>query len=299
MNEEVDSEALSNPILKSLGLERGKPKSLLRHLGLRQLCVIDSDWRMLFCHDNRRDKASGAAVDLKGRGYLDLLPAGLAGEVRQCLQRNRRGEVADCECRVGLGGAATWMEIRCSPVMEGDTYAGSLIAVREAVESSVPEGSFVEGGEAQDLPVASGGLGRKGARKAAEPERADGEPVRSRQLYKSILKNMLDVIVTFDTEGLITYVSPNLERYGYSSEEVIGRHVLEFVDPQDRGKVAEDLEKTLTTGEEFPTEFRMLANDGSRIFMEERGRVIREGGRMVGIASVLRDITERGSSPKK
>ncbi|MBD3370517.1 PAS domain S-box protein [Candidatus Fermentibacteria bacterium] len=281
MNEGVDNDAFHRFMLEGLNFEDGTLNPLLHHLGLRQVCLVDSDWRILFLVDSHRDAISKASDLLVGRNYLDLLPKRLVSDVKERLQINREGRISFFECRSGIRSPEPALRIRFSPVVRDGSYEGSVITAREA--------SDAENGSERELEIANQRLQKK-----IEEHVATEEALRKgHELYRSILDNTLDVILSYDTEGLITYVSPNLKRYGYSPEEVLGKHVLDFVDPEDREKVTEDLERTLTTGEEFPTEFRMVGKDGSAVFMEERGRVIRKDGRIAGVNSVLRDVSGR------
>jgi len=123
-----------------------------------------------------------------------------------------------------------------------------------------------------------------------EPERANGPGDIQ---HPDLVEITNDIIYTATAEGVISYCSPQISRYGYSPEEVVGRHFSELVHPDDLERIGEEFGETMTTGREFVSRFRLLAKDGTPVWMEDFGRVVKEGGRITGLAGVLRDITER------
>ena len=69
---------------------------------------------------------------------------------------------------------------------------------------------------------------------------------------------------------------------------------MEFVSPEDRDRLSLEFEETISTGREFPSEFRIVDKAGRTHWVEDRGKVQRdESGKIIGITGVLRDITER------
>ncbi len=132
---------------------------------------------------------------------------------------------------------------------------------------------------------------RRSAELEAEHKKAASE---SEQRYRAIVENTLDVIYTCSSDGTLTHASPQVSFTGYSSDEVIGHNLTEFIHPDDTDKVVSDLQRSMETGEEFPTSFRLINPDGEAIYVEEMGKVIRDDeGRIVGLTGVLRDITQR------
>ncbi len=111
--------------------------------------------------------------------------------------------------------------------------------------------------------------------------------------YKNLIENTNDIIYSMTPDGTITYISPQIEKYGYKTEEIMGKKFYEIVIEEDKEKVTEDAEKTLKTGEEFPTEFRIKDREDNTVWMEEKGRVVYDDkGNPVKITGVIRDVTE-------
>ncbi|MHC5055235.1 MAG: PAS domain S-box protein [Planctomycetota bacterium] len=127
-----------------------------------------------------------------------------------------------------------------------------------------------------------------------ERERARQALADSEVKYRALVENTNDMPVAFDADGRVTYVGPQVERLGYAPDEVVSRSIFDFIHEDDLESVEADLRRTMETGEEFPTEFRMADRDGRLVWYEEVGKVQRdEAGRITGIMGVLRDVTQR------
>lgn len=67
----------------------------------------------------------------------------------------------------------------------------------------------------------------------------------SERKYREIFEDIRDIVYRIDTNGIIIDVSPSVERYGYSREELIGTRAEDvFEDPEDHTtRLKEVLEK--------------------------------------------------------
>jgi len=116
----------------------------------------------------------------------------------------------------------------------------------------------------------------------------------SEKKYKTLAEHTNDIVYSVNAEGVFTYVSPQIKRYGYDPEEIIGRTVQECIYPEDIEPTLADFQRTAETGEEFPTQFRIVDKQGGLHWVEEYGRVIRDDeGNFSGLTGVLRDISQR------
>jgi len=109
-----------------------------------------------------------------------------------------------------------------------------------------------------------------------------------------IVEHSLDVLYILDARtGVVTYVSPAITRWGLLPDEVIGGPFTAFIHPDDVQHMQQDLQRTVTTGEEFLSRFRVVTPKGRITPVEELGNAVRQHGEVVQIIGVVRDITER------
>jgi len=116
---------------------------------------------------------------------------------------------------------------------------------------------------------------------------------RSEERFRSLIEGMNDVVFTVGLDGLVTYVSPALERLtGHTPEETIGRPFSAFIHPEDLAALRDSFARVLE-GRRDPVEFRVAAKDGETRWVRSSSRRQFEGGVPVGITGSLTDITER------
>ena len=116
---------------------------------------------------------------------------------------------------------------------------------------------------------------------AIDPQRsAGGDPHVARLLDLAV-----DVLCTFDREGLVRYVSPGVRAIGYAPDELLGKDVLTHVHPEDVGPSRERLRSAKAGGPPVTFENRCRGKDGadrtltwtvSRAEDESYGAVIRD-----------------------
>ena len=82
----------------------------------------------------------------------------------------------------------------------------------------------------------------------------------------SILRSVPDIIYRLDQRGIITYVNEAIKEYGYSPEELIGKHIFEFVHPEDREKANYHVNER-RTGERKTTSFEVRLLSKKRIYL--------------------------------
>jgi len=125
-----------------------------------------------------------------------------------------------------------------------------------------------------------------------EAERALQE---NEERFRALIENAPDIITVMNADGIITYVSPSIERVlGYDPEEPIGRSAFDRVHPDDVAKRAEDMSSLLRQeGVVLTAEFRLRHRDGSWRTFEFVAQNLLGNPAIRGLVINQRDITER------
>jgi diguanylate cyclase (GGDEF)-like protein/PAS domain S-box-containing protein len=124
-------------------------------------------------------------------------------------------------------------------------------------------------------------------------ERKRAEEARFR--LAAIVESSDDAIFGNTLEGIITSWNPGAERlYGYSADEILGKHISILFPPERQSEVSKVLEKIGHTGEINSYETVRMAKDGRRIYVSVTVSPVRDSsGNIIGTSGIVRDITER------
>lgn len=171
--------------------------------------------------------------ELVGRPVMDFIHPDrreeVAEQMRRVTEEGRRLDLVE-EKLVRLDGSVVDVEITAIPILCGGKPAAQIIA--------------------RDV------TGRKRAQEALR---------ESEERYRSLAQYASDIITVLDSEGVIRYESPSIQRLlGYDPEELVGENAFDLLHPEDRGRVMEVFSEALgESGASRRVEFRFRHKDGS------------------------------------
>jgi PAS domain S-box-containing protein len=127
----------------------------------------------------------------------------------------------------------------------------------------------------------------------SESQSQSDRGVNEREHFAQVVLSTQDAVLSKDLQGYLTSWNPAAERlYGYSAEEVIGRHVSLLI-PAGHENEEEEILTRIRRGENVDTyETERIRKDGVRIDISLTVSPIRHPERgVVGASSIARDIT--------
>jgi diguanylate cyclase (GGDEF)-like protein/PAS domain S-box-containing protein len=127
--------------------------------------------------------------------------------------------------------------------------------------------------------------------------RVDAERERERQAewFTALLRNQKDIVTVVGLDGLVHFISPNIERVlGFPAEEMAGTNGMANIHPDDLDVLVASLTEQLAGGtESAPVEYRQRTADGSWIWLEATASAVDPALGMEGVVVNSRDISER------
>jgi diguanylate cyclase (GGDEF)-like protein/PAS domain S-box-containing protein len=161
------------------------------------------------------------------------------------------------------------------------TKSGEVRWVDFTARTVLFDGEFCTVGSAFDIT----------GRKKTEEELKDSE-----RLWRTMVETSPDGIATISLEGVVASVSKRcVEMWGYTDpDDLVGRHMLEFVDPAWHDKTMYYLGEMLKGNYTGPAEYLMVRRDGSTFYAEANAEILRDNsGNPTGFFVAERDITDR------
>jgi PAS domain S-box-containing protein/putative nucleotidyltransferase with HDIG domain len=140
-------------------------------------------------------------------------------------------------------------------------------------------------------------LFRKLEKKMLDLEIANQKLKLMEEKYRLIFENVTDVINVIDADLKFSGVSPSVERIlGYKPQEFIGRSasdIQNFIAPESFAQALEDIRLVLGGETVAGRIYRFIAKDGTTKYGEVNGSPVIRDGKVIGLISVARDITDR------
>jgi PAS domain S-box-containing protein len=122
--------------------------------------------------------------------------------------------------------------------------------------------------------------------------------MQSEKKYRELVETANSVILTWDTEGNITFLNDYGEKFfGFSKDELLGKNVVGTIVPRSESS-GRDLKGLMEEIQKMPDNFRdneneNITKDGRRVWVRWANRaILNENGATVGILSIGYDITQ-------
>ena len=125
-------------------------------------------------------------------------------------------------------------------------------------------------------------------------ENDDPRPVTD-ALFRAVIEKSGEIISLTDRDGVTRYLTPSVYGLlGWTREEMGERTLNEQVIPEDRARIASELERLRTTGaRDMALELRVRHRDGSLRWIESTGTNLLDDPAVQAIVGNYRDITAR------
>ena len=132
-----------------------------------------------------------------------------------------------------------------------------------------------------------------------EVKKRTGELIASEAKYRMLVEEINDGYF-INQKGCIAFANKEFcDMHGYSSEEIIVKHFLDFVAPESLTEVRRNYEERMTTGkakEQYV--YLRLCKDGTHRYTENKVRAVIFQNE-IAAAGICRDITERMEMEKR
>lgn len=137
-------------------------------------------------------------------------------------------------------------------------------------------------------------VNRELLREIVEREKAETALRESETRYRDLFDNITDCIYTHDLEGRFLTINPAVASLlGRPPEEIVGRSIADFIDPDLREPFNREYLPLMQTGVGVNETFLFVGSEGSHHFVECRNSLVADGGSPRYVRGSGRDVTER------
>lgn len=137
-------------------------------------------------------------------------------------------------------------------------------------------------------------------RDISDRKRAERELRESEARYRAVFDSATDIVGCLSTEGLITDLNPAFERLlGHRREDWIGKSPMPLLHPDDMAGAFDALESALSGQPQNPCAGRIRTARGDYVVIDSTTTPLYRDGKLMGLLSVSRDITERAKSQQR
>ncbi|MBF0413070.1 MAG: response regulator, partial [Desulfamplus sp.] len=127
-----------------------------------------------------------------------------------------------------------------------------------------------------------------------EREHAQNALKENEEKFRSLVENLSEALFLTDTNGFIIYISPIIENIiGFKPDEIIGKHLSEFIYHEDLPMILDKFQKMLLGQKTEPSEIRSFHKSGSLIWIRTSSSRYFKKGVIAGLQGVVADITMR------
>jgi PAS domain S-box-containing protein len=135
-----------------------------------------------------------------------------------------------------------------------------------------------------------------------EQKKVEEPFVLSEDIYKNLINNASDAIVTIDTKGFITSCNPSALRiFNFSKDDLVGKHFSKagILHSKDIPKYLKVFASIIRGKSAKSFELSVKGKDGSLHIVETRIDIIKENHKIQGLLAITRDITDQKRTEQK
>jgi PAS domain S-box-containing protein len=130
-------------------------------------------------------------------------------------------------------------------------------------------------------------------RDVTERKRVEEALKESEDFNRGLVENMPDIVTVYGHDRKIRYANQAVTRMlGYSTEEVVGTDMMDYLVPEQRAEIAAVISERLATGNTKSVEVEILGKEGQRLTVITKGTPVRYHTEPA-VLLVLTDISER------
>jgi PAS domain S-box-containing protein len=250
------------------------------------IIVLDNDSRVLNANDSFFEFTNTRREDVVHKNISHFaFPLKFDPPIDPYIMQAINGSGTTIESYYRKKDRGYYFNVKLIPLVFDEGEKGVTIIFEDITEKKLAEKALRDSNKE---------LERKVRERTLELEKANEALRESEERYRMLTEKSYDVVYSVKPDGTITYVSPQLARYGYDPDEVVGRNFFEFIPPSDRDDMIRKFRDAVVKGEDTMAEFKLRGKDGQDHWAEVTGKTLYDGaGKPLFQVGTVRDISKR------
>lgn len=138
------------------------------------------------------------------------------------------------------------------------------------------------------------------ARDITARKQAENQLVYQKRYFEALFRSSTDAIISLNSDHLVVDINPRFEElFGYSLDELEGRDIDDFIQPEDCPDECRIFTTEALKGHSITMETVRRRKNGDLVHVLVRGTPIFMENRIIGVLGIYTDITDRITSNKK
>lgn len=264
--------------------------------------ITDVDGNIEYCNESYESICGYTVAELVGQNTR-IFKSGLMPEhiYKNLWDTIRHGDTWHGELlNKKKDGVLFWEEISIKPIVSQEMGLTTFLAIKQDItEKKKREEELLDQNKDLEQRVAqrTEELAQSHDQlldKIAEIQEVESALRKSEKNFRTVIENIKEVVYQTDSQGNWIFLNRVWEDLtGFSAEECIGKHFLEFVHPIDRELNQQMFEQFVRERRESCSHtFRYLKKSGTFLFMEIFTRLsFDDEGALIGAYGTMRDVT--------
>jgi PAS domain S-box-containing protein len=235
----------------------GKIKSILSSME-DVVFMVDKDTRFIFTHPPATGELYRSPEEFMWKKHSEVMPPDIDKLFADAFNKNKKGEVAEYDYCLEIGGKMRWFSVKMSPVLLDGKFNGSVAVARDISTYKQLEKSLRE----------------------------------SEEKYKTLFDNTNEAICIADAKtGIVIEANKQAEKlFGLPREEIIGAYHSDVSHYKKVEYYEKRFREFIENGNVFELEAELMKKDGKIVPVIISARVINLGGKEV-IQALFKDIS--------
>ncbi len=231
------------------------------------ICILDAEGNIDYANSHCAAMLAGPGAKILGKPFRPHVAETSRAAFDEALHTTLSGRtITNYPLQLQDHPNVVYAEINTSPIEWHDQILGAFVTIRDVTQR----------------------------------EQTERELKRQKTYFQALFEDSPEAIVSTDPQHLVIDVNSSFtDLFGYTTDEIRGKDIDDFLLPGDRQEEGRDFTRQVVSGQSFAAETMRKRKDGSLVPVSVMGAPIFIDDEQIGVFGIYRDITERKNAEEE